>query len=103
MSRFDVILLDDSIEYLKIGKRFYEKNEPGIGVYFTGSAMADITSLRLYAGIHSVRFGYHRMLLKRFPFAVYYDKEGNKVYVVAVLDMRENPDSIRAILKETKS
>ena len=102
MSRYEVTLLDESIDDLRAGKRFYEKNEPGIGVYFTDSAMADITSLRLYAGIHSVRFGYHRMLLKRFPFAVYYDKDGNDVFVVAVLDMRQNPESIRTILEDRK-
>lgn len=70
MSRFTVTLLEESIDDIKIGKRFYEMNEVGIGSYFSDSAMADITSLRLYAGIHSIRFGYHRMLLKRFPFAV---------------------------------
>jgi len=64
MSRFTVTLLEESIDDIKVGKRFYEENEVGIGSYFADSAMADITSLRLYAGIHSVRLGYHRMLLK---------------------------------------
>jgi len=103
MSRFDVTLLDESIDDLRAGKRFFERNEAGIGEYFTDSAMADIVSLRLYAGIHAVRYGYHRMLLKRFPFAVYYEKYGKNVYVVAVLDMRRNSDSIRAILEERSS
>jgi len=66
--------------------------------------MADITSLRLYAGIHSVRFGYHRMFLKRFPFAVYYETDKKEeVRIVAVLDMRRNPKSIRSILSHRKS
>jgi hypothetical protein len=99
MSRFTVTLLEESIDDIKIGKRFYEENEVGIGSYFADSAMADITSLRLYAGIHSSQFGFHRMLLKRFPFAVYYEMDGDEARVVAVLDMRQNPKNIREILK----
>ena len=103
MSQFSVKLLEESIEDLKIGKRFYEEREEGIGSYFADSALADITSLRLFAGIHSIRFGYHRMLLKRFPFAGYYEEDEDEARVVAVLDMRRDPKSIRAILKERNS
>lgn len=31
-----------------------------------------LESLHLYAGIHSLHFGCHRLLAKRFPFAIYY-------------------------------
>lgn len=100
MSRFTVTLLEEAIDDLKLGKRFYEERESGIGTYFVASAMADIESLGLYAGIHSMRFGYHRMLLKRFPFAIYYDLIKDSVYVVAVLDMRQNPKNIRETLQQ---
>jgi hypothetical protein len=36
-------------------------------------------------------FGYHRLLAKRFPFAVYYRVIDNAVIVFAVLDCRRNP------------
>lgn len=58
MSRFAVTLIEQSIDDIKLGRRFYEQNEEGIGSYFADSALADIASLRLYAGIHSIRFGY---------------------------------------------
>ena len=104
MSRVTVTLLEEAIDDIKVGKLFYEKSEPGIGSYFADSTMADISSLRLYAGIHCIRFGYHRMLLKRFPFAVYYETDKKeKALVVAVLDMRRNPKSIRSILEHRKS
>ncbi len=103
MSQFAVTLLEESIDDIKAGKRFYEEREPGIGSYFADSTMADISSLRLHAGIHSIRFGYHRMLVKRFPFAVYYEKREMEARVVAVLDMRQNPESIRAILWKRES
>lgn len=74
------------------GYRFYEKQAPGIGTYFLDSLYADIDSLALTAGIHPVYFGrYHRLLSKRFPFAIYYLKQEEEVTVYAVLDCRRNP------------
>jgi hypothetical protein len=55
------------------GFRFYERQSSGVGWYFLETLNSDIESLRLYAGIHRRVFGYHRMLSKRFPFAIYYD------------------------------
>lgn len=63
----------------------------GLGDYFLDSVFADIESLQLYAGVHSVHFGYHRLLTKRFPFAVYYRQEDQTVQVWAVLDCRRDP------------
>jgi len=69
--------------------------EVGVGSYFFDSLVSDIESLKLYAGIHSKHFGLHRMLSKRFPFAIYYEIKGKTVIVVAVLDLRRNPAWIR--------
>lgn len=103
MSRFLVSMLDEAVEDVLIGKQFYEANEEGVGGYFGASALADITSLGIYAGTHSIHFGYFRLLMKRFPFAVYYRKEQDLVEVIAVLDMRRNPRTLRSILAERKS
>lgn len=74
MSRFSVSMLEEAVEDILIGKEFYEGNEAGVGAFFAVSALADITSLGIYAGVDSVHFGYFRLLMKRFPFAVYYRK-----------------------------
>ena len=74
------------------GYQFYEKQAAGIGAYFIDSLFSDIDSLSLSAGVHSVHFDrYHRLLSKRFPFAVYYRIENQTVMVYAVLDCRRNP------------
>lgn len=78
------------------GYRFYEKQAEGVGRYFLDSLYSDVQSLTISAGIHPVHFGnYHRLLSKRFPFAVYYRVEGRTVSVYAVLDCRKNPAWIR--------
>ena len=60
----------------------------------------EIDSLTLYGGIHPKFFGYHRMLSKRFPYAIYYKfEEGSVVVVWRVLDLRREPKKIRQSLK----
>lgn len=79
---------------------FYEKQSAGIGEYFLDCLFSDIDSLTINSGIHPIHFGkYHRLLSKRFPFAVYYLVEGESILVYAVLDCRRNPAWLRDKLK----
>lgn len=94
-------ILDAAEQDLIDGFRFYERQEAGLGQYFIDSLFNDIDSLLLYAGIHPVCFGtYHRLLAKRFPFAIYYKLNGEQVSVYAVLDCRRNPAWTRKRLIE---
>ena len=61
------------------GFRFYERQGGRVGWYFLESLNSDIESLRLYAGTHRRVLGYHRMLSKRFPFAIYYDLHKDEI------------------------
>ena len=92
-------VLSSAIEDLYEGRLFYEKQGEGLGEYFFDSLFSDIDSLVLYGGIHIKVFGYHRMLSKRFPYAIYYklDRESG-VVVYRVLDLRRDPKKIRQSL-----
>lgn len=93
-------ILDSASQDLNDGFRFYEKQRRGLGNYFLDSLFSDIDSLQIYAGIHSVHFSvYHRMLSKRFPFAIYYRLIDNEVFIYAILDCRRNPVWTREQLK----
>ena len=92
-------LLQSALDDLERGRRFYSRHGHGVGEYFLDSLFSDIDSLLLYAGIHPKSFGYHRLLSGRFPFAVYYVIEDEVVIVYRILDLRQNPDSIRDDLK----
>ena len=96
----NVVVLDEAAEDLEAGRNFYDKIEYGIGDYFTDCLVSDVESLRLYAGIHSKHFGFCRMLSKRFPFGIYYEIEANEAIVIAILDMRMNPDTILRTIEE---
>ena len=84
---------------LKEGFYFYEYQKQGLGHYFIETLLSDIESLRIFAGVHSVHFGkYHRLLSKRFPFAVYYIVE-NDIRIYAVIDCRRDPAWVREKLQ----
>ena len=84
-------ILLEAEQDLESGWSFYEQQQKGIGDYFWDSLLSDIESLLIYAGIHAKEFGFHRLLAKRFPYAVYYEVDDNTISVIAVLPMRRSP------------
>lgn len=96
-------ILDEAELDLVDGALFYEAQDPGLGQYFLDSLFSDVDSLQLYAGIHPLQFGYHRLLSKRFPYAVYYRVEGRVAQVWAVLDCRQDPERIVRRLAQDRS
>ena len=92
MKSVEILLLETAKEDLREGWRFYEQQHVGLGDYFLDSIQADVRSLTVYAGIHAKAAGFHRMLSKRFPFAVYYLLERQRIEVYAILDCRRDPE-----------
>ena len=71
----NIVILEDAAEDLESGAQFYESCATGVGNYFLDSILSDLDSLILFAGVHPIYFGFHRMLSKRFPFGIYYEVE----------------------------
>jgi len=95
-------VLSSAFNDLAQGRDFYEQQGEGLGGYCLDSLFSDIDSLVLYAGIHRKVFGFHRLLSKRFPHAIYYQMEtGNEIVVYRVLDCRQNPQKIQTKLRKT--
>ena len=93
-------ILSSAMDDLYEARLFYERQGEGLGDYFFDSLFSDIDSLVLYGGIHERVYGYHRVLSKRFPYAIYYTVEENDLVVVQrVLDLRQNPKKIRRALE----
>jgi hypothetical protein len=89
-------LLASASQDLIEGFDFYEEQSAGVGQYFLESLYSDIDSLLITAGVHPVYDGqYHRLLSKRFPFAVYYLVENSTAFVYAILDCRRSPAWIK--------
>jgi len=92
-------ILSSAYQDLADGRRFYDQQACGVGAYYLDSLFSDIDSLTLYAGMHRKVFGFHRMLSKRFPWAIYYRVDGMGTVVFRILDCRQDPEKIRAALR----
>lgn len=92
-------ILPSALTDLTRGKMFYARLDQGLGEYFLSSVFGDIDSLAHHAGSHRKVFGYHRLLTRRFPFAIYYKKAGDICVVWRVLDCRQNPAKLTRALK----
>lgn len=95
-----IVILEDAEIDLEEGREFYERSSLGLGEYFAVNLAADIESLRFYAGVHALEFGFHRALSKRFPFGIYYRVAGAVIRIYAVLDLRRDPAWIRKRLSK---
>ena len=85
----------DALLDLEVGYEFYERQEPGLGEYFATHIRADIEGLKITAGIHRKLYrDLHRLMSKKFPFAIFYQLEGEVATVVAIVDCRMDPEWI---------
>jgi len=91
-------ILPSGYRDLAESRDFYDLQEVGLGSYFLESIFAEIESLRIYGGVHRKVFGYHRLLAKRFPYAIYYQMEDGIVMIFRILDCRSEPGKIRLAL-----
>lgn len=96
-------LLESAKEDLREGYRFYAAQSAELGTYFLDATQADVKSLLIYAGVHARANGFFRMLTKRFPFAVYYLVDGDRIDVYAILDCRRDPTWIGARLRAART
>lgn len=92
-------ILPEAERDLEIGADFYESQRERLGLYFNDCLLTDIESLQFYAGIHERHFGLYRSMSQRFPFAIYYDVEGEFISIFAVLDCRQDPSAVENRLK----
>ena len=73
-------ILESACDDLPLRCLFYERQRSRLGNHFLDTLCSDIESFLLTASAHAVYFErYHRMLSKRFPFAVYYRVEGEAI------------------------
>jgi hypothetical protein len=57
----------------------------------------------IYAGIHAKAEGFHRMLVKRFPFAIYYLVDEIRIDINAILDCRRDSTWIASRLRSSRT
>jgi plasmid stabilization system protein ParE len=99
----NVRILTSAFNDLVAGREFYERQGEGVGAYFFDSLFSEIDSLSIFGGIHREIKGFHRLLARRFPYAIYYKMASDSSIVVyRVLDCRQDPEKIKRELKSSE-
>ena len=99
MSRELVFLPAASRDYAE-AFQYYETLSPGFGgPRFEASFRQSIEQIEDGLVTHRLCFGfYHRVLIQRFPFTIYYRLHADKAIIVAILYSRYAPEKIRALI-----
>ena len=75
---------------------FYEEIQAGRGEVFMRHLDAALSLLRQHPEIAPVYEGrYRRMLIRDFPYGVFYEVQPNRIIIGAVMDLRQDPEAIR--------
>ena len=90
-----VLLLQAELDIQAAFNR-YEGFQEGRGEVFLHHLDAAITLMRQHPEIAPV-YGeaYRRMLIRDFPYGVFYQVQTNRLIVAAVMDLRQDPEAIR--------
>ena len=96
-----VEILPSAYSDLAAGRDFYDRSGSEVGEHFVRTLLADIATLAITGGSHRKVRRFHRLISKRFPYAVYYLVRDDRVEVARVLDCRFDPRRITAELRRT--
>lgn len=78
----------------------YNAIAPGLGAMFLARTDAALAAIqRAPEGYRKSHGEFRHLVLRRFPFGVFSLFDGETIAVVAVLNLRQDPESIRATLQ----
>jgi toxin ParE1/3/4 len=92
----DVIFAPEADLDISEAYGWYEQRRPGLGEEFLTSVEAALAGIRRFPAMWPKIFrGYRRCLLRRFPYAAYYQVEESRVTVYAVFHTSRDPEKWR--------
>jgi plasmid stabilization system protein ParE len=96
-----VFLLSAEVD-IQAAYEFYEAFQPGRGGVFLRHLDLAFGQLRTFPESAPLfRTPYRRLLIRGFPYGVFYSLAGRRVIVAAVMDLRQDPEWIGNRLRES--
>ena len=79
---------------------WYEEQDRGLGDDFLGCLESAFLQIAQHPTRYPIRFdNFRRILIRRFPFAVYFDHDANNVYIYYVFHCSQNPAKLAKRLR----
>ena len=92
----DLILLLQADRDIQTAFERYENYQSGRGEVFMRQLDIALTLLRRHPEIAPVYAGpYRRMLIRDFPYGIFYQCQPTRLIVAAIMDLRQDPRTIR--------
>ncbi len=92
---FNLTVLPDAEQDISEAYRWYEERSPGLGSEFLRAMDACLASIwRNPALRQTIDDLTRRALVRRFPYAVYYITEGDRIAVIACFHVRRDPKRV---------
>jgi plasmid stabilization system protein ParE len=92
----ELILLNQADWDIQAAYNRYEEYQAGRGEVFLRQVEAALTLLRQHPELAPQYGGqYRRMLIRDFPYGIFYEAQPTRVIVGAIMDLRQDPRLIR--------
>jgi plasmid stabilization system protein ParE len=92
----ELILLSQADLDIQTGFERYEDYQQGRGEVFMRQLDAAFTLLRQHPEVAPAYAGpYRRMLVREFPYGIFYQAQPARIIVAAIMDLRQDPQAIR--------
>jgi plasmid stabilization system protein ParE len=87
-----VVFLAAAADEFRVAYRWYERQRPGLGDELFVEVSNAIRQIAEAPTLHAILYrDLRRVLTRRFPYAVYYRVEANRIVIVAVFHGSRNP------------
>jgi plasmid stabilization system protein ParE len=92
----DLVLLLQADRDIQTAFERYESYQAGRGEVFMRQLDVALTLLRYHPEIAPVYLGpYRRMLVRDFPYGIFYQVQPTRLIIAAIMDLRQDPQTIR--------
>jgi hypothetical protein len=89
----EVIYASGVLEEVSESANYYEEEVEGLGKAFLNKVQDAVEEVKSEPLMYRIIQGdYRRHLLTRFPFAIIYRIENQKIYILAVMHLKRNPN-----------
>jgi plasmid stabilization system protein ParE len=96
----DVILVPEALADVVNAYQWYEQQDPGLGDEFLRCLDTAYARISEFPEYYPIRFDcFRRILIRRFPYAVYFEHDERNVWVHYVFHCSQHPDRLRGRLK----
>ena len=94
MAKYTIVLTPRAIREIQAAIDYYDNQQIGLGKRFFTAFKKRLSIITRNPYIHAIRYDDIRFaLIDKFPYSAHYNIEGNKLIILGVLSMHQDPET----------